>query len=678
MNKPRRQTSNDILSSQEYLRKRADLVEEITGHKIEITYSGQTNWITKSKDGYTINIAKPMVKGLPTKTALYHEVSHALHKTFLSGCIEKLKTQALKDKYYAKVAFNESEVQTTWEEDVDKFVKTFHHTVLTNSQSIVELTDEEKILVHDAIEGWAKLIDSDKADVVAIYKRAVTTMYIESFNILEDQRIESLTSKIWLATKGMFNDAKEALGKQISDPKFNPNSQLLSERFFRPDLVTDVELGQALHLMEGADETLPYLVFKKYVHSKCMKHGMMTMCQIIIDYSKTNPDGYSDIAKTAREASTLSGMTTPTGAKKTMEQLDEQLQPDNNVSGINGNNTIPKKHRTTAQAEEESKEDEEIGKKLDEAEEEAFVDEAEWLKRVEASKDNATREVTEIKDKLCQTPMIARMPANCTLVKRSPQSVTPDETMVKSMSKLLRTIQENKHEVLNDTGDEIDIDSYVNAKLSGHGDCYTETKQTKGISIYISVDGSGSMDNGTSMDNARTLVASLFRVSKDFKEIEIRGDVWSSNYQGDVGITEINSLEDCKYLTTKTTGNGYTNVYYETPTHEAIKYAAKRASEGFYTHKLLIMITDGYPQYTKKGYQIPHTTLIKMAQKNFKKALQIVPNIMCVSVSGSSGADHLLKEIFTSKRLVSFNNMMQARDFIEKDMKRRLVEVLKQ
>ena len=679
MNKVRKQSANDILSSQEYLRKRADLVEGIIGKKIEITYSGQTNWITKGKDGYVINIAKPMVKGLPTKTALYHEVSHALHKTFLSGCIERLKKLAHEDRYYAGEALAEAEMNhaTTNHFDVDKFVKSFHHTVVINSQSIVKLTEDEKILVCDALEGWTKLVDTDRSDVMSIYKRALTTMYIESFNILEDQRIESLTSDIWLATKSMFNDAKEALGKQITNAKFNPNSQLLSERFFRVDLVKDNELAHALHLMEGADETLPYLAFKKYVHNKCMKDAMLTMCKIIIDYSKDDPASYSDIAKKAREASTLSGMTTPTGAKKTMEQLDEQLQPENNSEGINGNITQPKKHRKTALSDDEESEDNEIGKKLDEAEEEAFVDEDEWLKRVEASKQHATQEVTKIKDKLTQSPAIARMPANCTLVKRKSEDVEPNDTLVKSMGKLLRTIQENKHVVLNDTGDEIDIDSYVNAKLSGHGDCYTETKEAKGISIYISVDGSGSMDNGVSMDNARTLVASLFRVSQDFKEIEIRGDVWSSNYHGDVGITEINTLDDCKYLSTHTTGTNYNNVYYETPTHEAIKYSSRRASEGIYTNKLLIIITDGYPQYTKKGYQIPHTTLIKMAQKNLKKALQTVPNIMCVSISGSGGADHVLKEIFTSKRLVSFNNMVQAKEFIEKDMKRRLVEVLK-
>ena len=92
---------------------------------------------------------------------------------------------------------------------------------------------------------------------------------------------------------------------------------------------------------------------------------------------------------------------------------------------------------------------------------------------MEASKQHATQEVTKIKDKLTQSPAIARMPANCTLVKRKSEDVEPNDTLVKSMGKLLRTIQENKHVVLNDTGDEIDIDSYVNAKLSGHGDCYT-------------------------------------------------------------------------------------------------------------------------------------------------------------------------------------------------------------
>ena len=41
--------------------------------------------------GYGITIATPAIKGIPTKTAIYHEMSHALHNTFMSGYFEKIK-----------------------------------------------------------------------------------------------------------------------------------------------------------------------------------------------------------------------------------------------------------------------------------------------------------------------------------------------------------------------------------------------------------------------------------------------------------------------------------------------------------------------------------------------------------------------------------------------------------
>ena len=634
------------------MRKRADLVEEITGMSIELQYKGDTNWIMKTNGlSYTINLAKPMVKGLPAKTALYHELSHALHKTFLGGVIQKLEKQAIEDS-----------------------------------------GNKMDALIDDDYKAGTKLSSDEYSEITDELTRSLKTMYIESFNIIEDQRIESLTSNIWLATSNMFKDARTKLGEQITTPKYNPNSQLLHERFFRHDLCPDKELAKALHMVEGGDEMLPWMVFKRHIYPKLQEEGDDILDKLVNkarEMNKNSPshshvEMSSALRNIARNEATLSSLTPvdKKGTKKSevhMESIDEQL--DTTSRGVMPEIRSLKHNRVTNDDIEEEILSQETIIDETESEEQPYKTEEEWESAVKKSKYNASQQVQEIKDSLTQSPVTARLPANCSLVKRVQTTPQIDEKVVKGLTKLLRVINENKRDVLNDTGDEVDIDGYINTKLSGHGDCFKETKASKGISLYISVDGSGSMDsgggtNGTSMDNARTLMSSFFRVAQDFKEIEVRGDVWSSNYEGDVGITEINSLEDCKQLSTSTVQSDVYSSYYETPTHEAIKFASQRASKGFYDHKLLIIITDGYPQYTKKGYSIPAGTLTKMAQKNLKKALLLVPNIMCVSISGYSGADYYLKEIFTPKRVVSFKNMSQASEFIEKEFKRKLIEVL--
>ena len=93
--------SNEILPTHDYYRKRVDIVEEITGKKISIEYRATNanyikrqeflNGLESPEEGYGITIATPAIKGIPTKTAIYHEMSHALHNTFMSGYFEKIK-----------------------------------------------------------------------------------------------------------------------------------------------------------------------------------------------------------------------------------------------------------------------------------------------------------------------------------------------------------------------------------------------------------------------------------------------------------------------------------------------------------------------------------------------------------------------------------------------------------
>ena len=105
----KRTKSTDILPANEYNRKRADVVEELKNKRINITYkNGNRNWVSEdnySTDTMNIFIASPAVKGIPQRTALWHELSHVLHNSFASGFfkmaeqLSKKQVNRILDKY---------------------------------------------------------------------------------------------------------------------------------------------------------------------------------------------------------------------------------------------------------------------------------------------------------------------------------------------------------------------------------------------------------------------------------------------------------------------------------------------------------------------------------------------------------------------------------------------------
>ena len=85
-------------------------------------------------------------------------------------------------------------------------------------------------------------------------EKYIASLYINCFNCLEDQRIESLTKEVWLATESMFDEAKTNLGKKLSGKDMlSPSNHLLAARFNRPELTTQ-DYIDAMKNVEGTNE----------------------------------------------------------------------------------------------------------------------------------------------------------------------------------------------------------------------------------------------------------------------------------------------------------------------------------------------------------------------------------------------------------------------------------------
>jgi Mg-chelatase subunit ChlD len=146
--------------------------------------------------------------------------------------------------------------------------------------------------------------------------------------------------------------------------------------------------------------------------------------------------------------------------------------------------------------------------------------------------------------------------------------------------------------------------------------------------------------------------------------------VWSGSGSGDgtMEVTHIKSLKD-------TVKMGCHDSYPLTPTHMAIQYSSNmiRAMPG--RKKLLIIITDGYPQAVKNNTEIPIDVLCQMAHKEMLKALRRCPNIVGMLITPSSRAKDCCRTIF-GKRFLVVENMNEGAKVITKQFQKLVAGVL--
>ena len=221
-----------FLNEREYYRKRANIIEEWKECEIKLVYTDQTNFVGKDKpsnvelkrnlqlfgrktNGYTINIQTPRDSHIPTKTAVYHELSHLLWDSFSSESFAILRK---------------------WAKD-----KTF------------EMFEQKQIPRQTGFANIPYHIQQEISKTQSTMEKYIGSLYINCFNCLEDQRIESLTKEVWLATESMFDEAKTNLGKTLNGKDMiSPSNHLLAARFNRPEFTTQ-DYIDAMKNVEGTN-----------------------------------------------------------------------------------------------------------------------------------------------------------------------------------------------------------------------------------------------------------------------------------------------------------------------------------------------------------------------------------------------------------------------------------------
>ena len=239
-----------------------------------------------------------------------------------------------------------------------------------------------------------------------------------------------------------------------------------------------------------------------------------------------------------------------------------------------------------------------------------------------------------------------------------------DTKVVASLKRLLRTFKEKTHEDVSDEGYDLDIGEYINMKSNGYGDCFIEDKDTNGLSIVLSIDGSGSMASHNRM--VADMVQTIHESTKGEKEIEIKTIVWSSDRMGNVALQRFNT-NDIQYIPYQR--GGYT------PTHFGIEAGSKELASMSGRRKLLILITDGFPNYHTNGVKVRTDATASATIKAYKKAMRTTPNIAVVGV-GMMQTNTYMKNMFGNK-YIACRSMNEVGQFMTTTLRREIVRVMK-
>ena len=570
----------DLLSDKDFFRKTTDIVEQVRQCKIDITYYRGSNSVVDKilkNDGvkgieFTLNISTPAVKGIEKFTALNHELGHILLQT--------------------------------------------------------PMPEATKLL-----QGWLKTKSGEWID--EHHGQNKWNVFWGVMNVLEDQRIESMMSKIWLANGKRFNKAKKNLGRKHKSCGKNPVDILLNIRFFRDDLV------------------------KKHKESKEYKRAL------------------EDVVDTGRMGSLII-------LARLKPLIDEYFENKKKIEKSGSDDEVEKSLRDVHTPESGDGSDQKLSPNDDTVlEDEEIVDdilneeeETDFDELLDGAKESAKDDISEIKEIMSGdgTDGGDRTPSYVMRVNRKDSPFTVNQTISNELQKVFKKISEIPKPAIGYDGEEIDIETYIENKARGSDitKCFIDKKYVNGASVMISIDGSGSMDGSGRMDDARDLVATLYDSVKDYPNITIKANVWSSNNHGDVGITDINDLDGCTKIVTSNDGSCFM-----TPTHLALDYSSRILKSMKGRKKLLFLITDGLPQYSNNNFSLKRNTLLVMNKKAMLKARRSTPNVFVFFLGSNPYATWFVKEAFGERRVINVPSMKYASDKIVKEFRSLVINTLK-
>jgi len=293
----------------------------------------------------------------------------------------------------------------------------------------------------------------------------------------------------------------------------------------------------------------------------------------------------------------------------------------------------------------------------------------------EKSKATARREISNILSKLQELEepeKPAHILVDSNYQNREVGEITDlNATATRYLKKTFDKIVASRVTKVTENGMEVDTESYIARKQRGYGEFMIGEEPQRGLKVIVSIDGSGSMRYDDRINICRRMIATMFKSIEGLPHVQLIANVWSAGRDGDVCITPIRKLSECRHI-------GIDSHYVYTPTHEALRYARQEITNSGNGKKLFIMLTDGHPQYFDPVSRaaIDDKILVRMARKEFTKLNRLCKNSFALGISTSGLGRRQLTEVF-KKNIVYVKNAQQAEGIVLKKFRQQVIDTMK-
>ena len=493
-------------------------------------------------------------------------------------------------------------------------------------------------------------INEELKDIPMEHHDKAIEIYRTVFNILEDQRVESLMGKIYLGTGKRFKQSRKRLGqmKPESHKTKDPLDALHCAREFREDSIT--------RRFKEAENVMDKIALKDSEASIILaKHYIKTVVNPWLRTQLKNFDKKATTQQSMKEDPNKPITATPKFNKAFKNAFVENRKCD---------------HRELSDTDElDSLED---TKKRVEASKLSMED------VLKASQNNAKGKISAIKDKIEQEARKAKV-SSAVLnkavreyfgdeVNESFTNINPDMRVAQQLNKIFKLLQANQKPKLSDTGDSLSIPAVIRRMARGYGDIHVKQSPKDSLSILVSIDASGSM-SGREITIARDMMSTLYKSIHGINNIELKGVVWSgSEYH--TAVCEVRNIKETQRIVCSGVFGG------GTPTPAGVEYSERKLEEMKGKKKLLIVITDGYPNSYSNSNLTPEQMVRKEINRAKKKGIMTMG--IGVGISGNDRKSDPMNVMFGHNGYITTYDMQDTqnivikkfRDIIIKQMRR--------
>jgi uncharacterized protein YegL len=471
-------------------------------------------------------------------------------------------------------------------------------------------------------------------------------LYKRIFDTLEDQRVESIMGSIYLGVGKRFQEARREEGKTLQ-PMESPAEYLNAVRCYKDNLILDknakVVAQKIMKRIEKKDKLSTVVLAREYIKE-------IVNPWILDNIEEPENESNGDSHEYNNEID-------PSGSEPTPE-LQNAFE-----SAYYENRHCDHKDKRDPTGKTDI--DEETIKQIEEKPDDILEQEGQKMqKHINDIKGEIEKNALQEKSESTNPHSDNINVLNPEYSRRIPYNI--DTVLARGLNKQLQLLQEKKRKTLSDVGDSINIQAYINMLAKGYGDVFNADKKKNSCHIMIGVDVSGSMNNDR-IKNAQNMLATLFKSVENINSIKMEAYTWSGDSET-CAVMPIKNLKDCELA-------NCSHSYGGTPTDLAIYHGISELRKSLSKQKLLIILTDGYPDSDYSCQKSGDGDGITYLKKQLKQA-RTDNNISTIAVGFSCGmSEEHFNEIFDNSIVV--RDIKEAREQIVRQFKTTVTNVLK-